>query len=129
MAKYLGRGSAADPHVNWEIEQMDQDIIKTVIEFGVALVERQHEFFLDESLDNSEHIPAIKRIADTAYRYLKANGISSGISKKVREELTSRGRELFMQEWMTTLEEDEEPLNQEDRQEARRTFDELLKGK
>jgi hypothetical protein len=43
-------------------------------EFGLALVERQHQFFVDETIDNTEHVPAIKRIADTAYQYLTATG-------------------------------------------------------
>ncbi len=107
---------------------MDQDITKTVIEFGMALVERQHRFFVDESIDNSEHIPAIKRIADTAYQYLKTTGIPSDTSKKVRKELIARGRHLFIEEWMRMRDEDEEPPDEEDRREARRTFDGLLKG-
>jgi hypothetical protein len=31
-----------------------EDIIKTVTEFGIVLVEKQHKFFLDGSIDNSE---------------------------------------------------------------------------
>lgn len=94
----------------------------------MALVERQHQFFLDESIDNSEQVPAIKRIADTAYQYLKASEINSDISNRVRQELIARGRELFVEEWMRMLEEDEEPPEQEERREAGKTFDELLKG-
>ena len=105
---------------------MDQDIIKIVTEFGVALVERQHQLFVEESLDNSEHVPAIKRIADTACEYLKVNRISSDIGKKVREKLISRGRDLFIEEWMRPLEEDENPPDLQEREEATNTFDELL---
>ncbi|OGW50965.1 MAG: hypothetical protein A2V62_06680 [Nitrospirae bacterium RBG_19FT_COMBO_58_9] len=104
------------------------DIIKIVTEFGVALVGRQQQFFLDESIDNSEHVLAIKRIADTAYQYLKASGITSDICNRVRKELIARARDLFVEEWIRTLEEDEEPPDQEDRLEAGETFDELLKG-
>jgi len=111
---------------------MDQDITKTVTELGIALVENQHQFFMDESIDNSEHVPAIKRIAATAYRYLKAKGINPDTARGVRKELIARGKDLFIAEWMRTLEEDEEPPDHEDRHEDRReagrTFDELLKG-
>ena len=107
---------------------MDQDITKTVTELGIALVESQHHFFSDGSIDNSEYVPAIKRIADTTYRYLKGKGVSLNTARKVRKEMIARGRELFIEEWMRTLEEDEEPSDQEDRREAGRTFDELLKG-
>jgi hypothetical protein len=104
-----------------------EDIIKTVTEFGIALLERQHKFFLDGSIDNSEHVSAIKRIADAAYGYLKQKGVSLDSAKKVKKELINHGKDLFVAVWMTP-EQDEEPLGEEDRREARRTFDELLKG-
>ena len=101
-------------------------IIKTVTEFGVALVEKRHRFFLNDSVDNSEHVPAIKRIADTAYGYLKRKGANPDRAKEVKKELISHGKNLFIKAWMKT-EEGEEPLGEEDRQEAMETFDELLK--
>lgn len=106
---------------------MNQDIITTVTEFGIALIERQHQFFADETCDNSEHVPAIKRIADVACQFLKLNRISSEAGKKVTKELIQRGRELFINEWMRQMDEDEEPPDEEDEKEARRTFDKLLK--
>ena len=104
-----------------------EDIIKTVTEFGIALLEKQHKFFLDGSIDNSEHVPAIKRIAEAAYGYLKQKGVNLDSAKKVKKELINHGKDLFVAAWMIS-EEDEEPLGEEDRREARRTFDELLKG-
>jgi hypothetical protein len=112
--------------INLRIEEME-DMIKTVTEFGLALVEKQHNFFLDGSIDNSEHAPAIKRIGDAAYGYLRAKGVSLDRAKKVRKELIGHGKTLFVEKWMTP-EEGEEPLDEEDRREARKTFDELLKG-
>ncbi|MEI7933620.1 MAG: hypothetical protein WCH30_00990 [Chlorobiaceae bacterium] len=50
------------------------EIIKTVKEFGIALVEKQQRFFQNECIDNSEHVAAIRRIADTAYAYIKRKG-------------------------------------------------------
>ena len=105
---------------------MDQEIIRIVTEFGVALIERQHQLFVEESLDNSEHVPAIKRIANTALGYLKGSGISSDIAEKVRDKLISRGRDLFVEEWMRSLEEDEDPPDEQEREEAIDTFEELL---
>ena len=104
-----------------------EDIIKTVTEFGIALLKKQHKFFLDGSIDNSEHVSAIKRIADAAYGYLKQKGVNLDSAKKVKKELINHGKDLFVAAWMIS-EEDEEPLGEEDRREARRTFDELLKG-
>ena len=105
---------------------MDQETIKILKEFALALIERQHQFFVDETIDNTEHVPAIKRIADTAYKYLITKRGSSEISTKVKKELINRGRELFIKEWMSPFDEDEELPDEE---EARRTFDQLLKRK
>jgi len=93
----------------------------------LALVESQHKYFLKESIDNSEHIPAIKRIADTAYQYLIANGISSDNSIKVKEELIHYGKELFIQLWMQNIVEDEEIPSKKDLREAEKTFEKILK--
>lgn len=104
-----------------------ENIIETVSEFGIALLKKQHKFFLDGSIDNSEHVPAIKRTADAAYGYLKQKGVSIDCAKKVKNELINHGKDLFVAAWMIS-EGDEEPLGEEDRREAMRTFDKLLKG-
>lgn len=106
---------------------MDQDIIKKVTTFGMALVERQHKFFLEESVDNLEHIPAVKRIADTAYQYLTANGVNSEVGATVKKELINHGRELFIKLWIRDMIEDGETPDTKDEKEAKRTFDKLLK--
>jgi hypothetical protein len=106
---------------------MGQDTIQILKEFGLALVEKQHQFFVDETIDNSEHVPAVKRIADTAYQYLSAKGVSSEISTEIKKELINFGRELFIKAWMTPLDDDEEGEELPDEKEARRTFDQLLK--
>jgi hypothetical protein len=103
-----------------------ENTIKIVLEFGIALVEKQHRFFLNGSMDNSEHVPAIKRIADTAYAHLKRKGVSPEAARQVKKELINHGKSLFVKTWMKT-EEGEEPPGEEDREEAEETFDELLK--
>ncbi len=104
------------------------DIIKTVAEFGMALIADQHKYFLEASLDNSEHIPAIKRIADTAYQYLIGNGISSDRSIKVKDDLIHHGKDLFIQLWMQHIIEDGEVPSKKDIREAERTFQKILKA-
>ena len=105
-----------------------KDVVRVVMEFGITLVEKQHDCFVNETLDNSEHVPAIRRIAEAAYAYLKSIGIDIETAKKVRHTLIGRGRELFVSEWMMSCEEFQEPLTEKDRREAKRTFDELLKS-
>lgn len=101
------------------------DTIRTVREFGIVLVEKQHNFFLDESIDNSEHVPAIKRIADCAYEYLKCKGEDVHSAEEVEKELIDYGEKLFIEAWMTS-EEGEDPSDEEDRLEAIETFEALL---
>jgi len=103
-----------------------EETIRTVTEFGIVLVEKQHSFFVNDIIDNSEHISAISRIADAAYAYLKRKGVNSDRAKQVKKELIDHGKNLFVETWMKT-EEGEEPLGEEDREEAMETFDELLK--
>ncbi len=103
-----------------------EEIIKTVKEFGIALVEKQQRFFQNECIDNSEHVAAIRRIADTAYAYIKRRGVNLDKAKEVKKELINHGKSLFVEICMQT-QEGEEPLGEEDRQEAMETFDELLK--
>ncbi len=112
--------------VSYNEGYMEQDTIQILKEFGLALVEKQHQFSMDETIDNSEHVPAIKRIADTAYQYLLMKGVNSKISTEVKKELINFGRELFIKAWMTLL-DDEEEEELPDEKEARRTFDRLLK--
>jgi hypothetical protein len=100
--------------------------IETVLEFGMVLVEKQHKYFQDGFTDNSEHVSALKLIADAAYAYLKQRGITLDEAKKIKRALIIHGKSLFVEEWMKT-EEGEEPLDEEDLQEAKETFDELLK--
>lgn len=106
---------------------MNQDIINTVTAFGKALVEGQHKYFSDESIDNLEHVPAIKRIADTTYQYLIANGISFDNCTKVKEELIRHGKDLFIKLWMQNIIEDGEIPSKKDLREAERTFEKILK--
>jgi hypothetical protein len=59
-------------------------------------VEKQHRLFLNDSMDYSEHVPAIKRIADTACTYLRRKGASPEAAKEVKKELINHGKGLFV---------------------------------
>lgn len=104
------------------------DIIKTVTDFGSALITAQHEYFLEASLDNSAHIPAIERIANTAHQYLIGNGISSDRSIKVKKELIHHGKDIFIQLWMQSIIEDGKVPGKTDIRAAERAFEKMLKA-
>ena len=101
---------------------------KTMIVTFIATEGHCRRDHAGELIDNSEHVPAIRRIADAAQAYLISLGIPSETCKKVKKELIARGRDLFIEEWIRTVDEDDGPSDEEGRREARKTFDELLES-
>ncbi len=99
--------------------------ISVVRDFGVLLVEMQHDFFVNVGVDNSEHVPAIERICDAAYACLKDKGVGTKQAREVLQELLGVARHLFVEEWMRPGEWDDE-LDDADPQEAIECFDGLL---
>lgn len=102
---------------------MTNEEIETVRGLGLRLIEAEFEHFSKDNTDNSEYVAAIRRIADTAFAFLKTGTASDPIRVSVREELIERAREIFIQDWMKPLEDDEELP---DADEAADTFDYLL---
>jgi hypothetical protein len=75
---------------------------------GLRLVETEFCHFSEEGTDNSEYVAAVKRIADTAFMYLMKEAVNDSICFSVKRELIEKARELFIQEWMKPLDDDEE---------------------
>jgi len=106
-------------------EQMTNEEIQAVRNFGLRLIETEFAHFSRNGTDNFEYISAIKRTADTALVFFQDGGGSKTVCSSVKEELITRARELFVQEWMQPLEDDDEAP---DAAEAVETFDDLLGG-
>ena len=103
---------------------MINEEIQAVSNFGLRLIETEFSHFSRNGTDNSEFISAIKRIADTAFVFLKAGSASITICTSVKEQFINRARELFVQEWLKPLEDDDE--ESPDADEAIETFNVLL---
>jgi len=93
---------------------------------GRAVIQREHEFFISYALDNGEHIPRIGRIAESVAGVLKASGHPEEEASALRDRLVGFGKELFLDEWMPSLEDDEDP--DAVLEYASRVFDHILAG-
>ncbi|MCJ7796913.1 MAG: hypothetical protein MUQ56_09135 [Thermoleophilia bacterium] len=71
-----------------------------------VLLEEQH-FFVEEELDNSEHVPRIARVAGSVQRALELEGGDRAEAARAKRELIDFGRALFVEEWMKPLADDD----------------------
>jgi len=58
------------------VKIMDKTILPIIQSVAQKIVDDEHSFFIEDSLDNSEHIPKIKRIANSVNKFLKDHGVS-----------------------------------------------------
>jgi hypothetical protein len=68
---------------------------------GKAVIRAEHEFFVRDLLDNGEHVPRIRRVADAMGRGLRDLGLPMEQVAPVSDSLVAYGRELFLAEWMS----------------------------
>jgi len=97
---------------------MDKTILPIIQSVAQKIVDDEHSFFIEDSLDNSEHIPRIKRIANSVNKFLKDHGVSKKDCDLIYNSIIEHGRKLFIEEWMKPIEGDDEPLNEEEAIEA-----------
>ena len=77
---------------------------------GKAVLASEHEYFVRCLIDNHEHIPRVARIAEAVARVLRdAHGSPTEVDA-VQEALLAYGKRLFMDEWISQLEPDEDKL-------------------
>lgn len=105
---------------------MKENDIELLRDVGEALLRRQHERFVDQLLDNSEHIDVVRMIAETFGRYAVTHGTGPSSGSLVKRVLLDHARELFVAEWMRPQDENEEVSEVPDADEARKTFDSFL---
>jgi len=75
---------------------------------GKAVLASEHEYFVECRIDNHEHIPRVARIAKAVARVLRDAHESPTEADAVQEALLAYGKHLFMDEWMSQLESDED---------------------
>jgi hypothetical protein len=71
------------------------------VAMGKAVIRAEHEIFVTDLLDNGEHVPRIRRIADAVGRGLRDLGLPMEQVAPVSDSLVAYGRELFLAEWMS----------------------------
>jgi hypothetical protein len=86
-------------------------MIRAVVQ---KIVDDEHSFFVEESLDNSEHVPKILRIASSVNKFLKDQDVNNQDCDLIYNSIIERGRQLFIEDWMKPIEGDDEPPNEED---------------
>ena len=87
---------------------MDPESIALARAVGEQVLRDEHNFFVDEETDNSEHVPRVARIAESVRRALEQEGCDAVDADLVERELLDLGRALFVEEWMRPLPGDDQ---------------------
>lgn len=96
----------------------------SVIDTAMQIVKDQHDFFENEGLDDSEHIPLIVRIARSAGALLARDGMSKREVEANVDRIIHFGRRLYIELWTTPFSGEHEKPREED---AIKEFDQYLK--
>lgn len=78
------------------------------IAIGKQVLLDEHHFFVDEELDNFEHVSRIARVAGSVQRALEREGCEGAEADRAKRALIDFGRALFVEEWMKPLAGDDE---------------------
>lgn len=105
------------------------EIISVSEKLGKSIIAKEHEFFIKESIDNLDHILSLKRIIEGITDYLKSNGVAKEELTDLILNLKSYGKELFIEGWLATTDEEEKEENIEEvKNEAAKHFDYIYKN-
>ena len=96
----------------------------SVLDTAMQIIQDEHHVFVEDGIDNDEHIPRIIRIARSAGKLLLINGMAKRDVDANIERIINYGRQLFIEEWMKPFPGDDEPPLEE---EAIEEFDKYLK--
>ena len=91
--------------------QYDRD---SVIDAAMQIIHDEHRFFINDAIDNAEHIPRIVRIAESAGKLLATGGMTKPDVEANVERIIHYGRQLFIEEWMKPFPDDTEAPDEED---------------
>ena len=87
----------------------DLDAKSVALRVGRAVLEAEHGHFVAASVDNSDHIPRILRVAGAISTILRRAGLTEKDATSVREALELHGKDLFMAEWNAQIMVGEDP--------------------
>ena len=89
-------------------EKTKQIVVTTAMRIGKSIIEKEHSFFLLNSIDDTEHLPRIRQIVESVETGLVELGLGTPHAKKLSNDLREYAKSLFMESWMTDLEETED---------------------
>ncbi|MEI9478298.1 MAG: hypothetical protein WCO26_17205 [Deltaproteobacteria bacterium] len=74
---------------------------------GKAIIKREHEHFVQETIDNSDYIPFVKRTIEGVIDYLMTEGATEKEITTVASTLKAHGKKLFVTYWLEGVEDRE----------------------
>ncbi len=105
------------------------EIVSVSEKLGKSIIAKEHEFFIKESIDNFNHIRSLKRIIEGITDYLESNGVAKEALTDLILNLKSYGKELFIEGWLSTTDEEEKEEDIEKiKNEAAKHFDYIYKN-
>ena len=63
---------------------MNEDTIRKITEAAKSIIKGEHDYFVSECIDNSEHVLRIARIAGSVSTYFRQNAVSRKRAEYVR---------------------------------------------
>lgn len=117
-----GQAAQSEPIDRRDMSKVEETIA-AAIATGKQIIKDEHDFFVSDGIDNSEHIPRIARAAESVRRLLSQAGVPESEAQRAWHTLIDFGRRLFVEEWMKPLDGD---VRSPSEVEAVRTFNRLL---
>jgi len=94
---------------------IDNAAIQNVLQSAKRIMESEYQYYFDEfTIDDSEHIPRMKRIAEAVRGLLSEFGLDAKKCDAIHDELIEYARRLYVAVWMQPLPEDDIPPAEED---------------
>jgi len=97
----------------------------TVLDTAMQVIKDEYESFTNNESDNSDYVPRVVRVAESAGTLLSLDGMGQREVRANVNRIIEYGRRLFIQEWMRLImDEAEQPCEQE----AIEEFDRYLRA-
>lgn len=88
--------------------QSIHDTVRVAEGVGKAVIASEHANFVNQGIDNGEHIPRALRLAQAVADSLRSLGVDEREAEGVQANLRSYARDLFLTEWRSQIYERED---------------------
>ncbi len=83
-------------------------IKKEIEELTISIITRLHERYDKLNMDDADYIPLIKSVIIGAVDFAEELELSKVQQKKIKENIYSYARGLYLEGWLNNIEEDED---------------------